>query len=273
MHAFTNILVDLDAGAPAQPALEVARRISRRSGARVRTVDVASAVAMRRRRPAGEVFSTSLAGALVGEVERFGHDLVIRSHGRDLAARSDVTVQLFRYCPCPVWALGPAPLPARPKIVAAVNASEADPVNHPLNRRAIEVALLLASLDGGSVSILQAWRPIAEKQLYVHTTRGEFDLSLVRAEERARRDVAELVGSFGSRLSRARVELRRGRPEEVIPGFVVAEGVDIVIAGARGGRGVWQQLFGSTAERLLESTRCSLIVVKADELAAEPAIA
>ena len=169
--------------------------------------------------------------------------------------------------------MGDAPLPARPKIAAAVNASDTDPVSHALNVKAIEVALSLAGLEAGSLSILQAWRPVAEKQLYVHTTRGEFDLSLSGAEERAARDVAELAGSFGSRLSRARVELRRGTPEEVIPGFVVAEGVDIVIAGARGGSGVWQRLFGSTAERLLEATRCSLIVVKAGELVAEPAIA
>jgi universal stress protein E len=270
MQAFTNILVDIDSNASVQPALEIGRRISQRCGAELRAVDIAAAVAARGSMIAAgggtlaaEVLSSSLADALIDEVDRYGHDLVIRSQARDLAVRGDVAVQLFRRCPCPVWALGPAPLPLRPKIVAAVNASETDSLTLALNAKAIELALLLADLEGGMVSILHAWRPVAEKQLYVRSTPQEFDASIESAQERAARDLAALAGTFGTRLARARVELRRGLPEEAIPEFVVSEGVDIVIAGARGG-GVWQRLFGSTAERLLEAAPCSLIVVKAD---------
>ena len=58
--------------------------------------------------------------------------------------------------------------------------------------------------------------------------------------------------------------MRRGAAEEVIPSFVVAEGIDIVVTGARGETGIWPLLFRSTAERPLQATPCSLIAIKPD---------
>jgi hypothetical protein len=44
--------------------------------------------------------------SLVREVVRFRHDVLVRSHARDLVAPPelhDVDVQLSRLCPCPLW--------------------------------------------------------------------------------------------------------------------------------------------------------------------------
>jgi universal stress protein E len=63
--------------------------------------------------------------ALVQEVLRSSHDLLIRSHARDLAApRALRTIdrELFRQCPCPVWAVGPGLTSAPRRVLAALRA-------------------------------------------------------------------------------------------------------------------------------------------------------
>jgi nucleotide-binding universal stress UspA family protein len=285
MRPFANILVDIDADAAAHPELETAARVARQCGARLRVIDAAASAGARLgmgvpRRVArfgygGEttIESPDLAGspeeALVREVERSGHDLVVRSQARDLVGRSaGINLHLFRHCPCPVWAVGAGGVREQPRIVAAVDASDADPVTQALNVQAVEMALLLAGLEDGSVIVLQAWRPFAEKKLSVRATEAEFDWSLQETHRRAADDLARLVNSFGPRFAGARIELRKGFAEDVIPEFVVAEGIDIVVTGTRGETGLWHRLFGSTAQRLLESAPCSVIAVKLETRAA-----
>jgi nucleotide-binding universal stress UspA family protein len=185
MQAFRSILVDVDASAAAHPALDRAARVARSCGARLRVVDVISAPAEARRNLRADledelmtrrrqqlariaydvrdlpVETDILAGppadALIRDVLRFGHDLVVRSHARDLIARGPafraVDIDLFRRCPCPVWAVGPGATPQDPRIVGAVDASAEDPIKQQLNMKIIEVALLLTHFQEGSLSL------------------------------------------------------------------------------------------------------------------------
>jgi nucleotide-binding universal stress UspA family protein len=114
MPTFTNILVDIDATVPAHPALERAVRLARGCGAKLTIVDVmnvppearhylsanmAEELVRRRREQLNQVArsisgiqldSTLLMGrpgtVLIQEVLRSGHDLLVRSHARDLVA-------------------------------------------------------------------------------------------------------------------------------------------------------------------------------------------
>src|SRR5262245_29938918 len=137
MRMFSSVLVDIDATARVQPALEQAVEVARRCGARLRIVDVSAApsevrhalsatakddlIEFRRDNLArlahairGVDTNTDIlwgtpAEALVEDVDRFGHDLLVRSHARDIAARGirpfgPINVELFRRCRCPVWA-------------------------------------------------------------------------------------------------------------------------------------------------------------------------
>jgi universal stress protein E len=279
MRPIASILVDIDADAAAHPELEAAARVARRSGARLRVVDAAASAGVNPAIvPPRRVVRFGYGGSrtvespaphgspeevLVHEVERFGHDLAVRSQARDIVGRSgSINLHLFRHCPCAVWAVGVGGVREQPRIVAAVDASDPDPVTQALNLQAIEMALLLAGLEGGPVTVLQAWRPFAEKKLSVRATEAEFDWSLQETHRRAGDDLSRLVNSFEPRLAKARIELRKGFAEEVIPAFVVAEGIDIVVTGTRGETGIWHRLFGSTAERLLQSAPCSVIAVK-----------
>jgi nucleotide-binding universal stress UspA family protein len=115
MNTFTSIRVEVDATATAQPALERAAESARKCGAPLRIVDVMSAPAdarralradledelMARRREKlarlayglrdvvaeTDILAGTPVDALIEDVERFGHDLLVRSHARDVAAR------------------------------------------------------------------------------------------------------------------------------------------------------------------------------------------
>ena len=297
MRPFERILVDIDATAGAHPALDRAIGLARRWGARVRIVDVVHVpgpalrylaprmrdqlVSERRERLMEiqrgttdlavevDVLVGRPAIALIQDVLRSGHDLLIRSHARDLARREakpygTVDMQLFRNCPCPVLAVGPG-MPRQPtRVLAAVNADVDDPVEQQLNAKLIELGLLMAEPDGGSLTVLQAWAAFAESMVRGHTTADEFTAYLDQAEEVARDGLKALTGPFGARLAGARIEMRQGDPEDVIPDFVVAEGIDLVVMGTVARTGIAGLLIGNTAERLLRRLPCSVLAVKPD---------
>lgn len=295
MDTFTSILVDVDATATAQPALERAADIAQKCGAPLRIVDVMPATAevrralrpdledelMTRRRERlarlaygvrdvvaeTDILAGPPADALIADVERFGHDLLVRSRARDASARGPtpfgpVDVQLFRRCPCPVWAVGAGAQPEHPRVAAAIDVSTVDPVRQGLNRRIVELALLLTQLQEGSLILLHAWKPVAEKRVATHASAEGYSQYLDSTQLRAKEDLAALAQVFGSRLAGTRLELRRGTIDEVLPEFVVAEGIDLVVIGTMGRTGIARHLLGNTVERLLDRLLCSVVAVK-----------
>ncbi len=292
-----SILVDVDAMASAQPALDRAAGLARAAGARLRIVDVQSDLTgaqgslrageedelTNRRREQLDRFADGVrdvpvetellagppADALIHDVLRFGHNLVVRSRARDLvetqaALFGNVDAHLLRHCPCPVWSIGHGVCPQNPRIVAAVDASIEDPLKEQLNAKVVEWSVGLATLLKGTATLLQAWRPFSEKSVRYHGTSDEFTAYVDRARKRAEHDLACLGRPHESSVGSVHLALRRGEAEAVIPGFVVAEGVDLVVVGTTGRRGFARRLWGSTTERLIRKVPCSILIVKPD---------
>jgi nucleotide-binding universal stress UspA family protein len=297
MRRFTSILVDIDATAQAQPALEHAVRLARGIGARLKIVDIVSLPweaqgylraelerdLMTRRRDRLARIADGIRGvtvswgalpgpagqALVQEVVRSRQDLLVRSQARDLAAPrpqpdGPVNLQLFRTCPCPVWAVGSAVMTDSPKIVAAVHASADDPREQEMNARVIGVATAMADAVRGSVVLVEAWRPFGELGILNHTNGEEFAAHIRDAQRAAVANLHALRDSSGRHLAAVRLELYRGDPVNVIPQYAVANGADMVVVGTSGRTGVARLLMGNTADRLLERLPCSIVAVKPD---------
>jgi nucleotide-binding universal stress UspA family protein len=58
--------------------------------------------------------------------------------------------------------------------------------------------------------------------------------------------------------------LRRGKPDNVIPEFVVSEGIDVLVMGTLARAGISGVLIGNTAERVLRKLPCSVLTLKPD---------
>ena len=65
--------------------------------------------------------------------------------------------------------------------------------------------------------------------LRVHATGDQFAAYLDSTERGVRDDLKTLTDSFYAHLAGVRIEVRKGFPEEVIPEFVVSEGIDLVV--------------------------------------------
>ena len=132
------------------------------------------------------------ATVLIQEVLRSNHDLLMRSHARELSAAGprpfgSVDMELLRKCPCPVLLArhgSPAP---HPQIIAAVNASTEEAEEQALNAKIVELSLLMAShLEVGSAEAAAGvdplrrtknppslhGRPVCELRRRCSTTRG-----------------------------------------------------------------------------------------------------
>lgn len=295
MDRFSSILVDVDALAAVHPALDRAIDVARVCGARLKIVDAVAVpgdardylphgieeVIVQQRRQRLAALAATAAGVsveydvlrgrasieLIRDVLRSGHDLLIRSHARDLAAPrafGAVDMQLFRQCPCPVWAVGPAATTAPRRVLAAVHATAEDAEEQALNRKILEAALLLAGFGGGAVTVFQAWSAFGEDLLRSHSKPEEVAAYVEAASDTAQSALDDLVDSFGERLGSARVELKRGDPEDLVPRFVVSEGIDLVVMGTVARTGIAGFIIGNTAERLLQRLICSVFAIKPD---------
>jgi universal stress protein E len=293
--SFRSILVDVDGSADVQPALERGVRIAQACGARLRIVDVAPSANTRSYSPGRDpyddgtarrrerlqqlaatargafvdwdVLAGRVAPALVEEVQRGGHDLLMREHSRDVVSRGprelrDVDAQLFRVCPCPVWAVRYGAGSNSPRVVAAVCRSPEEGPEDPRNARVVEVAARIAQAERSSVTLLHAWTAFAETKVRGQAANDDFAMYLDTTRRRAERQLETQAARSRTGLRPIRVDLRRGEPEHVIPEYVVAHGVDVLVVGASTRRGIRGRLFRCMAERLLGAVPCFVVAVK-----------
>lgn len=297
METFKSIMVDVDATAAAHPALEQAVELARGSGARLTIVDVITSdrhehaglssgaeealVAQRRlslTRLAQSVGGVAveprlLAGrpatALIQEVIRCGHDVIVRSRAHDIAASGPnpfgaVGLELLRKCPCAVLLVRPGRADAHRLIAGAVDAGATDPAEQALNTKIIELTLQVAGLEGGVPLLLHAWAPRSESTIRSHASGDAFQVYLEDMRKRAGEALDRVMASFGDRMSGVQKVLRRGRAEDVIPSFAASEGIDLVVMGTLARSGLANLLIGNLAERVFAKLPCSLLAVKPD---------
>ena len=298
MESLRNILVDIDATASAHPALERAILLATRSGAKLTVADVVTDLPytqhylpvgieeslMRDRRGqlariAREVSDVQAeakllvgrpATVLIEEVLRSNHDLVMRSHARDVTTAGPkpfgaVDMELLRKCPCPVLLVRHGPAATKPRIACAVAESSEDPDAQALNAKIVELALLMADcLESEAPTLFHAWVPGAERAVRRYATDDQFAVYLENERQRATSTLTRVARLFESRLDGRRTVLRQGKPEAVIPEFVVSEGVDVLVMGTVARGGISGMLIGNTAERVLRKLPCSVLTVKPD---------
>lgn len=296
MTSLNSILVDEDALATHHPALEQAVGLARRGSVRIKIVDVLPLVPSgirhfvtpdiekelidnRRERldalaqgVTGVPITTELlrgrpASAVIQEVLRANHDLLVRSHGRDLADSSRpfgaIDMELLRHCPCPVWLIdGHRRAAGTWRILAAVRTTAAEPEEQELNARILEWALLLKSGGDAELTVLQAWMPYGTRLLKSRMTPDEFSEYVEtsrRAEDEA---LSGFLAPYKERLAGAAVELVQAEPEDAIARYKESHGVDVVVMGTVARTGIAGLVMGNTAERVLQRLRGSVLAVK-----------
>jgi universal stress protein E len=296
MTSFTHILIDLDPSSPGHPALDAAIEVAVRCNAAVKIVDVLGEVPFATRHyltpqleadlvahrleqlrtvaaritevpVTTEVLRGRPATAIVREVLRSRHDLLVRSHGRDRDERGKpfgaIDMELLRLCPCPVWlARAQRRREATPQILAAIHANPANPDEQQLNESIFDLALTMRDLMDGRLHIVQAWIAFGETLLAFHMPPHELKEYVESTRARAQEALSALTQPVAERLKDAAIELVRGEPEDVIPRYVDDHAIDLVVIGTVARTGIAGLLIGNTAERVLQRLRVSVLATK-----------
>lgn len=295
MRDLHRILVDVDVHASHHPALHRAGALARATGAELAVTDVLAPAIAAREDPSappdeaqldmiaarlvelaatvtgveahGRLLLGTPVAALLEEAERWDADLLVRDHARDLSAAGPrpygpIDRELVRASRVPVLLVGPGvPASARRILVALPHDDAGSGLE--LSHELLDHAMLLAALDEATVTVLRVWSPFAERHFHGRASEEEIAAYVQQHREETEARLVDTVLRTGIGAGEVTLTVRRGRVEEVLPSFVVSEGIDLVLLGVTPRRPLARLLFGSTTDRVLRRLPCSVLAVPA----------
>jgi nucleotide-binding universal stress UspA family protein len=126
---------------------------------------------------------------------------------------------------------------------------------------ALEQAADLAERFGAELIVLHAIEPLLLPAAYGLSPDPLVDYEHL-ARESAAAHLKPLIERFAARGLRVSLRVPWGSPAEEVCAAVAREGVDLVVVGTHGHRGLKHALLGSTAERILRTCPCPVLAVK-----------
>jgi nucleotide-binding universal stress UspA family protein len=202
------------------------------------------------------------AEELAAEATDTGADLIVlATRDRGALARwvlGSVASALVRGAPCPVLVVSGdrAPLSLR-RVVASIDLSSA-------SKPVITEALRVAKASGATLEVLSVFQPptwLPGPDFSPHRASPEEEASL---REAYRQELGRQVASIaGDQTSIGRVLVEGDEPAGAIVEHAERSAADLIVLGSSG-HNAWQRLFlGSTATKVLEAAKCSILILPA----------
>lgn len=126
------------------------------------------------------------------------------------------------------------------------------------SRHALDRAIAMANAFSAELTLLHVWEP----PVYPYVVPASPDYVTV-IEEAVKTKLAEEVQSAAARFPRLRSELRMGVVWKEIVAAIEALGVDLVVMGTHGRRGLEHALLGSVSEKVVRMSKVSVLTVPA----------
>lgn len=182
--------------------------------------------------------------AIVRHVLRCKPDLLVtESHRHGRIARwllSNTDWELMRHCPCALWFVRSDSIPARPKVLVAVDPLHSHDKPARLDDRLLAAAQMLAEATDGSVEIAHAHeRPV--------------EPTLNRAIDRL--GVRHAIASSACHIV-------PGNAVDVLPALAKRRRAHVLVMGAVSRRLPNRAVIGNTAEKVIDHVQCDVFVVK-----------
>ncbi len=205
--------------------------------------------------------------AILRQVRLTKADLLIveaRKHNafsRLLLTQTDF--ELIRHCPVPLLIVKGRVAWRRPRILAALDPFHANDKPSDLDAEIAAAAQTVAALVGGSVHAAHSYR--APMRLIAGMEIDAAAVAAIPAQEKAykaavRREFYAALGRYG--IAKSRGHLRCGDPAIELPTIARAVHAGLVVMGAVSRSGLKRIFIGNTAEQVLDSLRCDVLIVK-----------
>lgn len=133
------------------------------------------------------------------------------------------------------------------RVVCGIDASDS-------SQAALALAADLCARVGAELDAVHASEPVEQELL------EEDDLAIAAALSRDDATAAQFLRTCPPQIASARLTTRRGHADEVLRAFVAECRADLLVLGRKGRSGLRRVFLGATAERLLRSVPCSLLL-------------
>ncbi|WP_341707182.1 universal stress protein [Halopseudomonas sp.] len=211
------------------------------------------------------VWGKRLDRHVLREVAERKPDLVVKAtHHHNVLKRlllSSADWQLIRHCEVPLWLVKHGDK-AIDRLCASVDPLHSADKPAALDHKLIAAATSLSKTLTAKLDLVHCYTPLPRTMV--------FDASVIADYEGYANDVKQHhATAFSQLLGRSASEsaeshLLDGDPEEALPEFLEKEKVDLLIMGAVSRSRLDSALIGHTAERLLDSVPCDVLVIKPD---------
>lgn len=202
-------------------------------------------------------------------------DLIVRAArhhsrlGRFLLAATDW--ELIRRAPQPLWLVKNTPSGTAKglRVVAAVDPFHPHDEKAGLDEKLIRTASAIVEVFGGEVHVFHAFHPgatvapVATASHHAAVPALRLGSELIR-EIKAQREKRLAALATGAGIPPERVHLLAGSPSSALDDVVSEQNFDVVVAGAVSRGRLERLLIGNTAESILDTVDCDMLVVKPD---------
>lgn len=198
---------------------------------------------------------------IILEVVRNNHDLVLagtRPHGFKGRLFGGTVMNLFRQCPCPVYAVKIGEEPEVPEIVVASDMSE-------VSSEILNVIVSMAQIADMKIHLVHAIDTQLDKRLKGLDV-GDETIKKCAADirEEVENELNEQLAQTDYRTLSygVKTHVLEGSPEVAIPAFIAENNINLLAMGTLARTGVSGFFIGNTAERMLEKVDCSVLTFK-----------
>lgn len=172
---------------------------------------------------------------------------------------------LIRECPAPLLLVRADAWPETPRVLAAVDPLHERDKPAALDRKLLDVAALYAQAMRGELHVVHAYEPISN----IAALDGSYmpiPLPVDDLNEKLRARHAQALRNLTAEraLPHEHVHLREGSIRDEICSLARSLPASLVVMGAIARSAVRRIFVGSTAERVLESLPCDVLIVKPD---------
>ncbi len=207
--------------------------------------------------------------SILQECQEFQHDLIIKSaHQHSLLETFIFTPtdwQLIRKSRVPVLLVKEHGWPADGNIVVALNFSN-EPEQNALNLKLLREASQVANLVKGKLQLVNAVpAPAVNIALEVPGFTPEIYNEAIHQHH------VNMMADFAARhhIPTEQTHVLEGLPEDVLPELAQQLDAELILLGSVGRTGWSAALIGNTAEQVIDSLNCDLLVLRADPSPAE----
>jgi universal stress protein E len=192
-------------------------------------------------------------------------DLVVKdTHHHSFANRTFTTNtdwHLIRACPVPLLLTKVKTWDSPLMLIAAVDPGHVNDPSAALDHRILDVTASMAKQFHAEVHAIHAYFPST-----IATAGGGVTAEALAAEKELRRSqIKQLTDEYG--VADANLHVAAGVAAEYLPRMAEECRADIVVMGAISRSGLKGVFIGSTAERVLETLPCDVLVVKSPDFA------